>query len=998
MQQVTELVHVPFAKGQNEGADPKLLPSGLLREAVNVRFRADGRLGCRYGYETVGVDVLGDSDVTPHDLAAFNGQQLLLANGDRTLVRIEQAKSWTALDDANAAARSLRVMSDAAIVASPPLQNECSAVDVAVNTSGFACVVWVTPRDATDRDVSALVVRVSDGVVLCTQRIDLTEDSEAVRVVACGTVFYVLHVDATSGDIEVWSCDTATEGAFTSRGAIIDTLDIHSSYEFDARANGATEYVVAWRSSATEISWENFTAATGVTVGSRQTVTANGKLCVDVVNNDVVAIANITSTGTVQLRTWNEATQALINTTTIDSGTDNVGQPWCEIKSDGSTVMCSWGATATGTNATHPEWRYRTVDPDTHALGTLTSVRGARPASGSFYLPSGESGLWLVDGDTVERAYVLTRFGASRTAEPEGQLAKPYAATAALVNERRGKVVALGSGAYVWATLQVPETGDTTATPLDAGPVLYTFKAEQQQRVQTARLGGSLYFAGGLVTVFDGGRYYEQDFSFTPVFDELTAQTAGDGELVSESVYTYSAVFQFVDAQRQGLFSAPATPQNVTLGVGENAVRLEWHLPFTRKLDAAMASTNVNLIVYRSKSDGTVLRELVRLKWSSGATVQTYTDKIDDCDLDGKPILYTQGDRGGVSGLLQNDAPNAADYIWAGRDRIILGRKDGGVQWSKKLFDGEALAWSYQSGFFKRIGGLTAVASLDERWLLFSLDAIWEVIGEGPDDAGQGEFLAPRRLPAEGGCMDYRSLLEISAGLVYQQNPDRLYLLPRGGGAPVWFSQPVRATLAAYPVVTSAIYCQRDNTIVFSCHDTGGTAGKLVVHDMRTGDWYVDELDGLPVIAGAAAWSGAHAICGASFVRLQTTSFADLGAAIPMRIRTGSVLPFGINAWGKVHSVVLLGEYRGDCTVGLRISYDDGGTFETLRTFELEGKTVGDLVRLQWAPPRVRTDRVVLEWTCTALTTPSEGLVFNAFTLEVEASEGMPRLPRESRA
>lgn len=991
---VTTLVHIPFSKGQNETADAKLLPSGLLREAINVRFRADGRLGCRYGYENAGVDVLSDSNVTPHDLAAFNNQQLLLASGDRTLVRIEQGASWKALDDANAAARSLRVLSDVEVIARPPLQNQSSGADVAYNTSGWAAMVWVTPRSASIKDVVVLVVRVSDGVVLCHQRVDQTEDSEAVRVVACGTVFYLLHVDDTTTNLEVWSLDTATAGAFTSQGTVVLSASLYNAYDFDARANGASEFVVAWRSSATQIAWENFTAATLATVGARQTVTANGKLCVAAVNNGHVAIVNITSTGTVECRTWNEAAQTLVNTTTIDSRTDNVGQPWCELNAASTSVMCSWGGTATGTNATHPEWRYRTVNPTSHALGTLTSVPGARPASGSFYLPSGESGLWVVDTDSIERGYVLTRFGVSRTGEPEGLIEKPYAATAALVNERRGKVVSMGAGEYLWATLTV--NGDTTASPLDTLPVLYRFKVEQQKRVQSAKLGGSLYFAGGLITVFDGCRYYEQDFCHTPVFDELTPQ-AGAGELTSDSIYTYARVLEFVDAQDQSIFSAPSTPQNVTLGVSDNQVRLELSPPFIRKLDAAMGATAVNDIIYRSKSDGTVLRELHRLKWTRGTTTQSFTDTLEECDCDGNAIIYTQGNRGALSGLLQNDAPNAADYIWAGRDRIILGRKDG-VQFSKKLFNGEAVAFSNQSGFFVGIAGVTGVASLDERWIVFTADAIWEITGEGPDDAGNGEFVAARKLPSDGGKTADSPLVEISAGLVYQQHPDRLYLLPRGGGAPVWFSQPVRTTLAAFPVVTSAVYCRQDNTVVFTVNNALGTAGRLLAHDMRSGDWYVDELAGAPAVLGAASWSGAHAICGSSFVRVQTTNFADIAASIPMRIRTGTIRPFGVNAWGKVFSIVLLGEYRAPFTIALRFSYDDGTTFTALHTHSVSGKTAGDVVRLQWSPPRSRTDNVVLEWTIDALTTPGEGLVLNAFTLEVEAATGMPRLPAEDRA
>lgn len=993
---VTKLVHIAFGKGQNETADPKLLPAGLLREAVNVRLRADGRLGCRYGYEDLGVDVLGDSAVTPHDLASFNDQRLLLANGDRMLVSIEQGSSWKALDDANAAARSLRTLSDVEAVARPPLQNQSTAADCALNSSGWACVVWVVPVGAV-KYVCAMVVRVSDGTVLCQQRLDATEDSEAVRVLALGTKFFVLHVDDTSNDIEAWTLDTASAGAFTSAGQVIAAAGIHNSWEFDARASSATEFVVAWRSTASVISWRQFTGSTLAGVGSAVTVTANGKLALSVVDGGHVAIANINSSGNVQCHTWSESTGTLVASTTVDSGTTAVGQPWVELNVGSTSAMVSWGATVTGTNATHPEWRYRTVNPATHALGTQVNTIGSRPASGTFYMPSGESGLWLVDTDTVERGYTLARFGASRTPEPEGMIEKPYAATAALVNERRGKVVSVGSGEFIWAALALPPNADPTAAALDTLPVLYKFKVEQQKRVQSARLGGNLYFAGGLVSVFDGSRYYEQDFCSTPTFDQSVALSAS-GDLTLDGIYTYARVLEWCDAQGQRLFSAPSTPVQVTITTGNNAVRLELSPPFTRKLDAAMGGASVNDIIYRSKSDGITLRELTRLKWSRGqVAVQVVTDATDDCGCDGKPLIYTQGSRGAVSGPLQNDAVNACDFIWAGRDRIIVGRRDG-VQWSLRKSDSEAVGFSNSDSFKKRIPGVTGVASLDERWIVFTKDAIWEITGDGPDDDGiQGEFSAPRRLPAEGGCIDSRSLVEVSQGLIYQQSSDRLYLLPRGGGAPVWFSQPVRATLAAYPIVTSAVYVRQDNAVIFSCNNAGGTAGVLVVHDMRTGDWYVDELGGAPAVLGAAAWSGAHAICGSSFVRTQTTSFSDpSSAAIAMRIRTGAIRPFGTNAWGMIHTVTLLGEYRGDSTVALRFSFDDGRTFTSATSQALSGLATGTPKRLQWSLPRTRTDHVVLEWT-SSHATPSEGFAFNAFTLEVEAADGPPRLPAGDR-
>src|SRR5688572_33351395 len=61
-----------------------------------------------------------------------------------------------------------------------------------------------------------------------------------------------------------------------------------------------------------------------------------------------------------------------------------------------------------------------------------------------------------------------------------------------------------------------------------------------------------------------------------------------------------------------------------------------------------------------------------------------------------------------------------------------------------------------------------------------------------------------------------RSVVSAASGTWFQALSSRLYLMPRGGGAAEWLSQPVRDTLAAFPVITGGARCSNESTVTWA--------------------------------------------------------------------------------------------------------------------------------------------------------------------------------------
>lgn len=399
-------------------------------------------------------------------------------------------------------------------------------------------------------------------------------------------------------------------------------------------------------------------------------------------------------------------------------------------------------------------------------------------------------------------------------------------------------------------------------------------------------------------------------------------------------------------------------------------------------------------------SPGSVLRRVgTRSLFSSssnGSTV-SITDTLSDEDLADNEPIYTQGDRGILSGPLEQNAPRGCAYITATESRLLTGglARSYETQISREAFLSEPFSFSEFSSFFaKSVGPVIAVESLDQVKLMFTADTVLALPGEGPDDLGGGGLGAPVQITSPGGLREdgWRSLLKVPEGLFFQMSDDKLMLLPRGAESPVWAGEALASTLTAFPAISGATRSRRDHAAIFSL--TSATDGRLALLDFRVGEWFIDTP---PTQASRGIDSVIETDDGVAYlsggvVYRQTATFAD-GTSTPIatEIETHPIYPFGVGGHGQVYEALFVGELEGVCDLTLSWSLDDGVTYTALTTKSLTG-TAGATVKRSWTLPDCVCGSVTFKLTKSGAVA-NGGVIFNDLTLLVEDQPGLELLP-----
>lgn len=385
-----------------------------------------------------------------------------------------------------------------------------------------------------------------------------------------------------------------------------------------------------------------------------------------------------------------------------------------------------------------------------------------------------------------------------------------------------------------------------------------------------------------------------------------------------------------------------------------------------------------------------------------GATI-SIVDTVSDDDIASGEPLYTQGERGALSGPLEQYAPRGCAYIAASESRLLTGglARAFEAQISRSAFLSEAFSFSEFSPFFtKASGAVLGVESLDQTKLLFTRDAILAVGGDGPDDVGGGSLDPPVELPTPSGIKTAWSLLKGPDGLWVQLDDNKLFRIPRGGGSPSWEGVDVRDLLDLYPEIVGTARHKRDNCGVFACN--GGGSGQFLVRDFLTEQWLHDTMPGSGTLAALTSFGNsiAYAMSTGSVYVQSTSSFADSSVFfIETYTELHPIYPFGLGGYGEIYEVQVTGEFRGDCRLYLEVSYDDSSVPVSLDGYDLLSTTyaVGQPFSVRWTLPRSVTSAVKLALSVTSSSQPgaagtSEGLVFNDISLLVNREDGLREL------
>jgi hypothetical protein len=327
----------------------------------------------------------------------------------------------------------------------------------------------------------------------------------------------------------------------------------------------------------------------------------------------------------------------------------------------------------------------------------------------------------------------------------------------------------------------------------------------------------------------------------------LVADANGtDGTLEDSTAYRWSAMWASYDDNGVLHRSIPSFHVTLVTGAGTGAddhtVDLRCKLNPATLRDLSMRS---DLLWFRSDVSNSNMRQVSeanRFTESGDLSTDFFTVAFDDIDQSLGAFLYTTG------GEIEAVCPEGARLPVVAGGRLWLGdlyRRDR-VQYSKVFSPGTAtetaIAPELNEGFgyiLENGQSVSAMTELDDKIILFTEGAIFNVAGQGPaDDGSANDFSGLTVLSSDGGCIEARSVVSFPDGVLFQGKAG-IYMLNRGMQV-LFIGKAVEDTLAAFPIITSAVLVADENQIRFTCAPSSSSQnGRIIVYDYRIKQWCV---------------------------------------------------------------------------------------------------------------------------------------------------------------
>lgn len=340
----------------------------------------------------------------------------------------------------------------------------------------------------------------------------------------------------------------------------------------------------------------------------------------------------------------------------------------------------------------------------------------------------------------------------------------------------------------------------------------------------------------GSPKVFDGSRWMPTGFSQPPVALSVTATAAGS---LSSGVYIYGLVWEWTDS-RSRRHQSPVSLYTVTVTAGQRVdiVVLSYSIPADERLRDPSGSTR--LVVYRSQAGGTQLNRHPTVTPMVLSTVYSvssfsFTDTSSDTTLATGEIIYTTAAGGNE---LASYAMDAADMVIGYSDRFIYHSPafPSKLFYSKSLRDGRGIEFNPALAFIVP-GDVTGLATQDGNVYVFTTTQVFAFSPQFANDDGSGAgAVDPTPLSHGIGTVYPASIINTPEGIFFRGQRG-FFLLPRGGGPPVYAGLPAEGTLL--PSVLGAAHNAATSELAFV---TSFGSQQVVVYNYLVKQWFTWEL------------------------------------------------------------------------------------------------------------------------------------------------------------
>ena len=987
-----QTVHIPFVAGHSDEIDERLLPQGVFADVQNARLPKLGSLRLRRGWRPVPMTAQGSGVVlTGVDLHAL-GQSLVLAESGFRLATLTQANAtqpWSLYSDA----RLSTVTSVRSVGNTADLENDVYRASAAVTADGvYGCVLQQT----SDKTVVRVFEMATDETVLASS---LSNATRLRKVVSLGSSFGLVEYTGTALTLATLTpTDTAPAFAATATlvTATVDWFDAATAHEATPTALHLA-YVVAG-----EALYAKFSTA-GVQSGSAKQVVAADAVAVAVSSRD-----DVTAHVAYQLDADEEVRVLSFSATspfTTAAGPTAVlaGQ---DVRRGGFAIMDNAGVLEVAVE-------HENAGGFDDAVMTTIEITGSSTHAIVETYQHDSTALW---GGFIARSghfacgAVKTNFSTANNGPARTNLLQDHRRPQAYLDFGRGYFRLTRTEAPPFWPGVAP-TGDCLVpTPIAAETVpgqatqrvdlqVFALRFATTERRPSAQLAGALYVTGGTLSQWAASELVDNGMLYPIIDDVSTSNGAGS---IANGTYAYRAVVVWTDALKRTHRSAVSAPIEETYAGANDTGSVTVHVPKTLRRQGALSS-RPRVELYRTEAGPGELFYRVASAVVSSTDAVVLTDTAADSSIVDEPQLYTQGEVGATSGILEMSPPRPSTYAASTKRRLVLGSAGTAYQLSQVTFP-ETPIWFAEPGvsgdaaqpYFDDVegGAVTAVFTLDELVFVATRERIYVTGGTGPNLAGVGEFAPPTRLAADVGVYDWRSVLELAEGVLFRGTSDAMYRLPRGAATPQRIES-VQSRVSSSTTLVGCGYEAEDDTAVWAVSDA-----TAIVRQTSSDAWFRDALPFTP-IALAAVQGRVYAVASTGVVwEYAASSFGDgtSGAtAVALRVTTGQIAPFELAGHGRLAAVEVQGEYQAAAAVLGEISYDDGQTWTSLGTHTVSGLSVNDTFQRQWYPARQRGQRFRVRVTMTPSSTTTEGCRLTGLTLYFTKQSGPTRLPSGSR-
>lgn len=926
--------------GIDTKTDPRLEPAGNLIEVENMYYLKTGELRLRNGFvkqfvtrniasaanlfvtaqgslETISPTWLGQANVA-YPLAlkyAATGQTGWERAQARQFPYPVMRASISGIEAANG-----RVASAAPDLADGDAAYATGAVLASwIDAGGASTLNWQIKEQATGKLLSTSV----------TGTLTQTNSRPAISVAGGSSWLVTLYAD-TAGVRNIKALVTPANNATAPTAYTVVVNDLNAAQPwFDAKPiPGGNLIALAYRANGGGVTCLIFNPATGAVTSTVNTAAVDATMCLGFLDDSLATgnmyLATAGATAGIVVRTMSATTMAVSAANTIDAATV-------------AGVRNITGHINTG--ATNYVVLYDVAGSvsyfDKVNVGRWTGSAAVAPLAPSFSLysrtakyPDGKYYFVGAYDSTVQPAYSLL---GTDDYNANGGNTNGAVSQCQIMPQNGG-----GRRAFV-CSLSSPFTGITgdvsfaasraLAIVTPGGPVthgravqLVTITSSLATLCTPRELGGTTFFPGGIIHRDDGLR---TEWAVCPFYPEAaTVASSATGSMTASGAYSYRYVYARKDVVGRITRSAGSVPVAITLGAGDGRVT---HTLQNPRLQPA-PNENYTVEIYRAgpAASGATQYNKVGEAFADAVTpvdTLTFIDTMSDANAAFGELLYSTGN------VLENFVTPSCNLLEVCGNRVGIVNAENPTEFWPSL--------EYKAGQGLRFnplmainvtgdnnGGITALAAMDGRWILFKKAAVYVISGAGPNDLGQGSFAAPQAVSLSIGTMLPGSVIATPDGIMFQ-GAAGIYLLDRGLGL-TYLGAPVEQyTLAENAVDAALVSGVTQVRFVMP-------SGRCLVWDYQQKRWttFALRVDSSTIVACANAAAGWFYMLADGTLMLEQPSLLDnigTNTAIVPRVGFPHLALSGINGFQRIYAIEVLGSFEGAHTLVMDLEYDYSG-------------------------------------------------------------------------